>query len=1762
MISVSNDFKNAMKAPVKVVGAQIAIQDGATYTSGGDLVKAEVQSSGYFFGVATKTLTFTLLGTSYSLMEKLVNATLKVQTDASNDTWESCDLGAFQIVEQKIDLEKGMSNFKAYDAVGIAGLKPYAAGGLNFPCTVDNLAVQVASATNMSYDEGSLVNGTYTITEDLYSNISNLTFRDILAEVAGASASLASVSGVGSSLSFRSPSKTPLETLTYSNLKTYKLEPYYGDVNAVVLARTPQEDNVVAYPHEVASGTDITLPDAGESLKELKNVYGNTDQRCVEGKNLFALQYTRTQSGVTLTVNDDGTVNVHGTNSSKGELLISYTYIENELLDQDATYTLSASKALPAGLSARCENYNNRAWLNNLGLTINSGAQSATANKIAIGAGDRIRCAITVAGSATVNIDNVGFQLEKSASATAFEAFKGASARVQSRPAVVSGLNYIRVNQGKNLAEIKDGEYTTDPSGAGGAHQTWSIVNGVVTTTRTSTDYEGGMIDFSTGRVGRWSNGFDHRLTTNGGKYKLTVRKSGTITANNGYTRIVVAIFKEGANAMSPSRSPYLTVSADVSSLDISLANDEHVGSIIQYTNKASFTDLELRIQLEAGTSSTDFTPYVGKRHELLLTTGKNLFDATRIRGSNPLDTTMQDVQNGLTCKVSADGTISVTGTASASVQFYIPFNIPQSLVGKTATFSVSGTWGNLSDVGIKTGSDGIGLTLSGVGSSTVTVTQFMADSTSNLGIWIASGRTVSAKIKVQFEEGNGTAWERFQSLELAEVGDSMDKIYPSGSDWYIRKETGKYFLTGASTENWYLSTNALKCNNLSQASGSFASLGYPEQSTNYNYSGWSHDKLYCNYGLLENARYVVETQTRGNVGLGVVNTGGGNTSIYCSKEGYTVASWMARLADYPLVCYYSVQTPTDTKITNARIISELNAIRSAGLYGAGSRISIEPSNAMPTIDIDYWLSKNNLKEVKLANNEILDDDREHLADPILSAAKGFGFSPFTATTEGHGWHEVGDTILLGEGTPSGLPEGYQRVEYIESSGTQHINLGITGDSTLTMKGRIKTPSDLSTFRCIAGCTNNAAVRCFLAAQSGTTWSFGANNYQNVGAISANTDYDLDLNFGSAAYFKANGQRISAISNSSYSSGSSVRLFARGTQSGGVDNISTYRLYYWKIWKNGIIVRSLVPCYRKSDGAAGVYDMANGVFYGNAGTGNFTIGKEILDIPSEYQEVQYIQKTTTSMGDLIRTGIVPDTTTEAEIDFSVDELGVYNGVMGAAKTDDGGMSIRLQYVPEGGTYDLTDTTMYIRNLSTTSYDVAHVNLTKRTTVGMKSDGIYINGEKVSTSRGTYTSPADFMLFSVNRSNTGGSNYSSAWANTKEKIYSAKFWQGGSLVRHLVPCVRLSDNEPGFYDLVDGGFYIRNNPYLNGLVAGEPAYSRAVITDIKLTIDGGIKEELKGVAPDDTTTNYALAGGIKKSIYNTEIKVDKQGQEITSIVSRQDEFEGQTLANFSQISQNISSVVTTIQTTGGGNLIHNSVGYKKNTDGTLASWANVGTVASETSPESISYGALSGNQIDLGASSYITQEIPVDLTGSVYTLTFRAKKGATGIAKVSFYPKSTSSPSTDGFSVEMPNGEAVLWQEYTISSMKPVDTPMVIKVETNGSVTDFAITDLMLTVGDSRTPWVSASDEIMSKSVAIDSEGVKVSSNSNNDYVKLDELGLNGYSDAGGSLQNVFTVNRDLTEVAKLKSRQQIEMPPLKIVPINSSSNSGWGWVKI
>ena len=45
--------------------------------------------------------------------------------------------------------------------------------------------------------------------------------------------------------------------------------------------------------------------------------------------------------------------------------------------------------------------------------------------------------------------------------------------------------------------------------------------------------------------------------------------------------------------------------------------------------------------------------------------------------------------------------------------------------------------------------------------------------------------------------------------------------------------------------------------------------------------------------------------------------------------------------------------------------------------------------------------------------------------------------------------------------------------------------------------------------------------------------------------------------------------------------------------------------------KTDTLICDLVPCYRKSDGVIGMYDLARKTFLTNVGTGNFTKGADV-----------------------------------------------------------------------------------------------------------------------------------------------------------------------------------------------------------------------------------------------------------------------------------------------------------------------------------------------------------------------------------------------------------------------------------------------------------------------------------------------------------------------------------------------------------------------
>lgn len=201
----------------------------------------------------------------------------------------------------------------------------------------------------------------------------------------------------------------------------------------------------------------------------------------------------------------------------------------------------------------------------------------------------------------------------------------------------------------------------------------------------------------------------------------------------------------------------------------------------------------------------------------------------------------------------------------------------------------------------------------------------------------------------------------------------------------------------------------------------------------------------------------------------------------------------------------------------------------------------------------------------------------------------------------------------LGGGNDNGgLPDGYTKLGYIQSSGTQYIDTGFkpNQDTRIVLDMQFpQTPAADIENIFTASTSNTAQLWCwYWKSNNAFYFRYGSGtNYAVAGDPLARNIVDLnketmtigDTSVSAAAY--------------TYSSTVSLALFAFNDSS-GANGCSSYRLYSCQIYDNGTLVRDFVPA-RNSDGEIGLYDKANGVFYGNAGTGEFAGGGNKFDTP-------------------------------------------------------------------------------------------------------------------------------------------------------------------------------------------------------------------------------------------------------------------------------------------------------------------------------------------------------------------------------------------------------------------------------------------------------------------------------------------------------------------------------------------------------------------
>ena len=221
----------------------------------------------------------------------------------------------------------------------------------------------------------------------------------------------------------------------------------------------------------------------------------------------------------------------------------------------------------------------------------------------------------------------------------------------------------------------------------------------------------------------------------------------------------------------------------------------------------------------------------------------------------------------------------------------------------------------------------------------------------------------------------------------------------------------------------------------------------------------------------------------------------------------------------------------------------------------------------------------------------------------------------------------------------------------------------------------------------------------------------------------------------------------------------------------------------------------------------------------------------------------------------------------------------------------------------------------------------------------------------------------------------------------------------------------------------------------------------------------------------------------------------------------------------------------------------------------------GQLLIQTDAESIGAGCVSGNSFTL-LNKYVSQKVIVKQDSdsippdekTYYTFTTKIKKNTTGSCYVKIYN------TNEEYLITIPVGTSSFYGAYEIRDMLPKDTYYIVEMY-GTSDANATFTDNMFSVGRYTTQWQQASGEIMNTQVNIDSKGVLVKSSVyDGDYTVMSPIEFAGYANINGTLTKIFTLNKDTTEVDKLKAKNGISMPPIKIVPIKTGARQGWAFV--
>lgn len=190
------------------------------------------------------------------------------------------------------------------------------------------------------------------------------------------------------------------------------------------------------------------------------------------------------------------------------------------------------------------------------------------------------------------------------------------------------------------------------------------------------------------------------------------------------------------------------------------------------------------------------------------------------------------------------------------------------------------------------------------------------------------------------------------------------------------------------------------------------------------------------------------------------------------------------------------------------------------------------------------------------------------------------------------------------------VPPTHQEVEYIQTSGSQYIKLGLSPnniDEVAFSVINLGTPEGH-----LLSCYDNGNHQYYARfTDSGRTVDvhFDNINIKLSALISTLTIGRIIVSSTSVTATVDNVTKTGTGTNAG--SSRELYIFASNDSLDGAWAPIPCKFISMEIYKNGVPVSILAPCYRKSDNVAGLWDSIRGLFLTNAGAGTFIVGGDV-----------------------------------------------------------------------------------------------------------------------------------------------------------------------------------------------------------------------------------------------------------------------------------------------------------------------------------------------------------------------------------------------------------------------------------------------------------------------------------------------------------------------------------------------------------------------